>query len=422
VDVNLQKETIQNEAVAKWIANDKKGTTEIITGLGKTFLALKALYTMPKNQQDTLHLFLAEQKDREQDLIKDIVKFNSVYKCNVMADYNLQFQCYQTVRNWKNFKLGLVIADEIHDSMSVENYKFYANNSYNSLIGLTALFNGDTSYFIGDKPEFEEIFKKRVVTKQELLDYVAPICYTYTVDQGQVEGTSRKLNIFVVETELDSVTKNIESGSKTHAFMSTEALAYDYAAKKVNFALDMKQGLLEDYYKYNESKNLILFRASAKRCKLLYNLPSKIKATQSILKTLVDKTVVFSNSLDALTEVTPWVVSSKKNDSQNESIRTMFDFGTIKTIGSFKKLKQGANLEKADNCILMSYYSTEVDFVQRIGRLRQNMNKVGNVFIMVTKNTQEEVWLSKMMENATQYNIFKGPLTECLNKYNSLNA
>jgi superfamily II DNA or RNA helicase len=422
VDVNLQKDKIQNEAVAKWTANDKKGTTEIITGLGKTFLALKALYTMPKNQQDTVHLFLAEQKDRQQDLIKDVVKFNAIYKCNVMADYNLQFQCYQTVRNWKGYKLGLVIADEVHDSMSVENYKFYINNSYNSLLGLTALFNGDTTYFIGDRPELEEIFGKRLITKQDLLDHVAPICYTYTVDQGQIEGTSRKLNIFVVETELDPVTKNVECGSKTHTFMSTETLAYEYAAKKVNLALNMKQGLLEDYYKYNESKNLNLFRASAKRCKLLYNLPSKIKTTQSILKFLVDKTVVFSNSLDALTEVTPWVVSSKKTDTQNESVRTMFDCGTIKTIGSFKKLKQGANLEKADNCILMSYYSTEIDFVQRIGRLRQHMDKVGNVFVLVTKNTQEEVWLSKMMENATQYNIFKGNLTDCLIKYKDPDA
>jgi hypothetical protein len=70
---------------------------------------------------------------------------------------------------------------------------------------------------------------------------------------------------------------------------------------------------------------------------------------------------VFSNSFGQLLLVTPWVLSSKKTDTQNESV-SMFDCGTIKTIDCLKK-KQGANLEKTDNLHLMSYYSTS-DFVQ----------------------------------------------------------
>tara|TARA_R110000851_G_scaffold315229_2_gene477552 strand:- start:4146 stop:4385 length:240 start_codon:yes stop_codon:yes gene_type:complete len=74
----------------------KKGTCQIITGLGKTFISLHALYTMPKGD-DKIHLFLAEQKDRVKDLREDILKYNKLFNRDVLNDYNLQFQCYQTV-------------------------------------------------------------------------------------------------------------------------------------------------------------------------------------------------------------------------------------------------------------------------------------------------------------------------------------
>jgi len=61
-------------------------------------------------------------------------------------------------------------------------------------------------------------------------------------------------------------------------------------------------------------------------------------------------------------------------------------------------LKQGANLKGADNVIMMSYYSSSIDMIQRIGRLRKNGNKKGNVFIFVTVGTQEEKWFKKMTE------------------------
>ena len=148
MEINEQKNNIQNEALLAWQSNNKCGTTEMITGVGKTFLALKALYTMPKHDQDTIHLFLAEQKDRLDDLIKDIAKFNVINDCNVMEDYNLQFQCYQTVYKWKEFQLGLVICDEIHDSLTPEYFNFYLNNTFEAILGLSAKVPNITNYTI----------------------------------------------------------------------------------------------------------------------------------------------------------------------------------------------------------------------------------------------------------------------------------
>lgn len=416
MDINQRKDQVQNECLTKWITSDKTGTAEIITGAGKTFLGLKALYTMSKHT-DVTHVFLAEQKDREIDLEADIIKFNKLNNCDVHRDYDLKFACYQTVRNWSGYKLGLVIADEIHDSMTPENYKFYINNSFNSIIGLTAKFDGKLQYAIKNNETLKSFFGENIVSKLDMLNKVAPVIFKYNTDQGQSEGTSRLLNIYIVESNIDVNNKNVESGNATSRFWQSEEGAMKYANKNVNMALALQPFPNEDYYVYEERRNLAIFKASLKRCSLIYDLPTKIATAEKLLKTILGKTIVFSNSLKAVKKVTPHVVASSNSDTENAVNRTMFDEDDIKVIGSFKKLKQGANLERADNVILMSYYSTEIDFIQRIGRLRQNKNLVGNVFVLVTKDTQEEVWLSKMMASSTNYRVVRGTLEECTNKY-----
>jgi len=422
MELNERKSAIQDEAVLKWSINNKIGTAEIITGLGKTFLALKALYTMPRHDLDTIHLFLAEQRDREVDFLKDVAKFNEIFKRDVFKDYNVQFHCYQTVRNWKGYKLGLVICDEIHDSISIENYKFYLNNEYKAILGLTALFKGDLIYWVNEDHDLYKSFGKGSISKQEMLDKIAPIVYKYNTNQGQKEGTSRKLNIYKINTSLDNTLKIVPAGSKDKPFYQTESAAYAYIDKRYNEVSEMKQGLLEDFYKFQERKNLQLYQAINKRCKLLYELPHKIIVAKVVLATVKGKTVIFGNSLENLKKITPNVVSSKNAESANNNIRRLFEEGVIKVIGSFKKLIQGANLKEVDNCIIMSYYSTEVKFIQMIGRLRQNANKDGNVFIFITKGTQEEVWASKMLENSTEYNIIECEgVTDAMSKYRNNN-
>ena len=422
MEINELKDQIQNQALEVWKKTGKESTCEIITGLGKTFLALKALYTMPKYDQDTVHLFLAEQKDRELDLNKDIEKFNKIYNCDVYKDYNLQFFCYQTVRRWEGYTLGLVIADEIHDSISPENYKFYLNNKIDSILGLTALFNGEQLYTIKKDATIRQYFRKDMVSKSEMLEYVAPIRFKYNVNQGQKEGTSRKLNIYIVESDLNYLDKTIKAGNSTTPFYQTEKAAYAYIEKLYNNVINMTQGLLEDFYKFQEKRKLQTYAIINRRCKLLYNLPSKIYNTNTILSVIKGKTIIFGNSLEQLNKITKNVVSSKNTDQENNKLRQLFDDGLIHIIGSFKKLVQGANLEKVDNCIIMSYYSTEHKFIQMIGRLRQNKDLAGNVFILMTKNTQEVTWMAKMIENAVEYNMFNGTLQECLNKYKEDNG
>jgi ERCC4-related helicase len=69
----------------------------------------------------------------------------------------------------------------------------------------------------------------------------------------------------------------------------------------------------------------------------------------------------------------------------------------------------------------MSYYSTDKDLIQRIGRLRDN-GEIGNIFIIRTKETQEEIWFERMMENVNNLNlIYCTDVEDCLTKLKKKN-
>ena len=395
--LNELKDKIQKEALVKWLENDKKGTAELATGVGKTILALHALYTMDKD--DTIHLFLAETTERKKDLLNDIKKFNHLFNCDVVNDYNLKFYCYQTVYKWKDKQFGLIIADEIHDSLSPKYSEFYLNNEYKSILGLSATVDRKTKY--------EE--NGNVFSKGQLLDKIAPSIFKYTIGEGQNEGVSRKLNIYVINHQLEEVEKTVKAGSLKNSFLQTEKASYDYWDKE-----HKRSWFIED----PEMKTLKIRITSHKRSNLLFNLPSKVNIVKKLLNNLEGKTVIFGNSLEALLKITPNVVSSKNSEDKNNYIRHNFDNDKISIIASFKKLKQGANLNSVDNCVIHSYYGVEKDIIQRVGRLRQNGDKVGNVFIILTTGTQEEVWFQKMMENMNDFTIINcNDINDCIKKY-----
>lgn len=386
-----KKDKIQKRALNAWKKQNKHGTCRIVTGLGKTFVGLHALYTMPKNH-DIIHLFLAEVTDRKRDLYKDIKKYNKIFNRDVLNDYNLEFHCYQSAYKWKNKSFGLVIADEISDSLTPAYMQFYKNNNYDALIGLTAYVNRSTLYTLenGD-----------ILTKGMILDKVAPVCFNYSLTTASEEKTIRKLNINIINNTLNKTEKVVKSGSKLKPFYQVETKAYDYWNHRFNSALYYVENLdtsdmsINDIAKANQRRDREIAISSRKRSEILYNSINKIKATKELLKHLKSKTLLFSNSLDSLLKITSNVISSRNSEKENRLIREKFDKGKIEVIGSFKKLKQGANLVDLDNVIMLSYYGVSGDFIQRAGRLRDD-GTVGNIFIFLTRDTQEEKWFNKM--------------------------
>lgn len=406
-----KKDKIQKQAIKAWIDCGKQGTLEMITGIGKTFCALHALYTMPKND-GKIHLFLAEVTDRENDLHKDILKYNQIFNRNVLKDYDLEFYCYQTVYKWKNKSFGLVIADELHDSLSSSYSKFYFNNKYDAIIGLSATINKTITY-TDDNGKY--------YTKGDLLNQIAPICFKYNLKQAKEDKTTRKLKITVIKTKLDNTNKYIVAGNARKRFYQTEVAAYSYWDKEFKKSININEfnefGILDN--DKVEEKNRKIMITSSKRKNIIYNSLEKIQVCKILLSKINSKTIVFGNSLDSLLKVTKNVVSSRNKDEVNDKIKDLFNNNKIKEIGSFKKLKQGTNLSGLDVVILMSYYGTSLDWIQRIGRLRDD-GTIGNVIILLTEESQEITWFNNMLQESGDLDItYYNNINEYINeRYN----
>lgn len=386
---------IQDVAVATWDKTGRKGTINLSTGIGKTFCFIKATRLLPRGSRI---LFLAETSQREFDLKKDIKFFDDIYGYNLKSRHNLTFMCYQSSYKLTGTEWDLVCADEIHMSLTPQYVKFYENNTYKHILGLSATVDRNTKYEI----DGEEI------SKGLWIDQHAPVIFKYNLNQAVKDGTTKKLRIFIINHALDGLNKNIKAGTKQAPFMTTEKDNYDYWDSQFKKALFLPDG---------QVKTFKIRTTSAARAKVLYTLPSKVTAVKKLISELQGKTLVFGNSIDILELVTPYVISNKRTDKENAEIRKWFDDGAIDSIGSFKMLKQGANLKNLDNTILMSYYSKELDMIQAIGRQRVSDN-IGNIFIYVTAGTQEVKWYKKAMENINNYEEIHCTSTDdCIQKY-----
>jgi len=392
------RERIQEEAFAQWKDKGEKGTIQAITGIGKTFIALKAVAEMDPNDRI---LFLAETRQRERDFKKEIDKFSDLYGVD-FTEYNIEIMCYQSAYKRRGMTHDLVIADEIHDSLTPKYSRYYANNTYYKIMGLSATIDDGEIWFSED----------RSTTKLKMLSEIAPICYIYNIEDGQREGTTRPLDVFVLHHRLGTV-RNVLAGTKKKPFMTTEQGSYEYWDKRFK----------RSFFVEPDKRELQMALASRKRAAMLYTLPSKVVMVNKLLENLKGKTLIFGNDLKALEQITSNVVRAarkgekvKEIEKRNERIREQFDKGEIDVIASFKMLKQGANLKNVDNVIVMSYYGKQRDLLQRIGRLRKEGNKIGTVIIPVTVGTQEVKWFESMTDGISLNTIPCLSLDELISK------
>lgn len=294
--------------------------------------------------------------------------------------------CYQSAYKhtlqdiFGNRNPTLVVCDEIHELLTPQRYQFVSNIDLSNclVLGLSATIDHKTVYKHG-----EEEYRKT-----ELLDKFAPICFRYTVKQGQEEETARKLEIYVIRHKLNKA-KNIMAGSKEKQFLTSEELNYEYLSREFKKSLFLPTS--------SKNRDFLIRNAASRRAKFLYNLPSKIEACKTLLKQIQGKTLIFGNSVDSLLEITPNVIAGKVKGYEN--ILSDFKSGKISVAGAFKILEQGENIPDLDNLVLLSYYGKTKGWIQRIGRLRKS-NHVGRVFVFLTEGTQEEVWFRNMIEDS----------------------
>lgn len=371
---------IQYEAVLSLKESDWIGTVCMATGLGKTFVAFKYLYELKNrgliNKDDEIW-FLAETTTRERTFIEESEKFSKVYATEShnflpFNDFNIHFYCYQSQPEGNP---KVIIADEVHESLTPIYKKVYDNN-YTYLLALSATIPQNLQVYRDDEDNN--------LTKGELLELIAPIKFYYPLNSAVNDGILSPYKTTVIKHELDSLKNNITEKTKDKTWLTTERKYYSYRRSVVMNPFKNK------FYKGKLAKEM---------CRLLWNLESKAEVVKKLLPTLEGKTIIFGVELKLLDLITDNVVKggNKKQEIVNNQLITDFNNGDINVIAAAKKLKQGITLEGVTNCIIVSYYKESWHMIQQLGRIvRFVPEKLANLYIIKTNDTYEDKWFDKI--------------------------
>ena len=364
---------IQDSAVESCL-HSNRNTLCLATGVGKTITAFKYLYELRKagKLQDELVWFMAETTTRERTLIEESTAYEQIFGTNPLKDFNLKFHCYQAKPVGAPY---VIIADEIHESLTPKYQEVYENNA-SYVLGLSATIPRNLRVHRDD--ETNEL------TKGELLASIAPMSFYYPLSSAISDGILSPYHTTVIEHGLDEVNQTIANKTKTKQWMSTEAKYFSYRN------MVMGNPRMTQFYKQHCARQM---------CRMLWNLPSKADVIKALLPTLTGKTIIFGVELSLLESITDNVVrgGGKAQESKNTKLIDDFNAGRISVIAAAKKLKQGITLEGVTNCIIVSYYKESWHAVQQLGRIvRFVPGKQANLYIMRTARTYETKWFDNL--------------------------
>lgn len=362
--IDKTRENIQIEAFNNWKAFNCKGTVLIPTGVGKSFVAIKAILYVKEliginNPINILHL--SERVIRKDTFEKEITTYQELYQKDVRNNITIHYYRYQGYSSIPtNIVYDLVICDEVHESLCPTYFDVYYRIKYNRIIGLTALIPNN-SYDLPDGS---------TISKWKLVQIHTPICYNCTLKTSLKVSASRSNNLFFIKCKLT------DAELLHYKQLSSDILLYKNTLKSKTL------GNLRALFLNNTEQKL-------KVCDMLIRMNNYHKLPS----------VMFTTDLNPLKKLLPDSYLSGANKNKYKTIFSAFN-KIFYTIGSYKILKQGINLGELDNCILVASNNAnlKLDTIQRTGRLRKSENKSGNVIVIVNEDTLELNYIFKISE------------------------
>lgn len=363
---------IQKDAVNSLLDKDKdvlSGTLLMGTGTGKTKVAIDAIKALNQYLGHLSRVLWVTPTERLRDV--DAPAEFDKWKA-VEEKENTTFLCYNSLSKLQNEEYDICIFDECHH-ITENNIQFIFANKIKRLVCVTATF-----------PEDE--------VKAEIIQRLAPIRFTYSLEDAVEDEIVKKINIHVCYVPLEDETKDIEVKTNNYHFWTTEKRQYEYYSKEVE---KYKHVYFSDP---TEKKKDLWFGKIGRRSNFIYTLPSKIRAAKKFLLTLPEDepVLVYGKRVKAIDQLGMGTYHSKRKTSDDLDA---FCSGESKRLAVVDGLNEGANLPHLKTIVVMSLDSKKLNLTQRVGRaVRKDGDHEANVYIFVSKGTQDEIWFRKAMQ------------------------
>jgi len=347
------KDEIQQEAL-KAVGDKKRCSVGVSMGVGKTLIGL---LHMAANYTDyAKFLVVAPKKSIFQSWREDAVKFKLDYLLE-----HITFTTYISLGKQSN-DFDCIYLDECHSLLY--SHEPWLNEYKNKILGLT-----------GTPPKVQNS------EKGEMVSEFCPVVYKYVVDTAIDDKILNDYVIMLHPVDLDKKkTLKVERNGKV--WFTSEDASYDYWTNRLENA--------------RNSKEQHMMRIM--RMKALMGFPSKDIEAAKLLRSIEDKCILFANTHKQADKLCSH--SYHSDNSNSELNLEKFKSGEINKLSAVLQLNEGVNIPDLKEGIIMHAYGNERKSSQRIGRmLRLNPDDRSIVHILYYRNTIDEVWVRKALED-----------------------
>lgn len=226
----------------------------------------------------------------------------------------------------------------------------------------------------------------------------------YSLDDAVDDDVVTDYHIQIIQFALDSITKNVQAGRKGAYFMTTEHQGYAYKDQQLRQVM------------YSNNPNLIKFKM-LDRMRFIYNLPSKMKLAQEVLKAIPEdkKVIIFCGSINHANMMCQHRYHSKTTSKDWDD----FCAGKINRISVVQSVSEGVNVPGLDYAVLMQVQSESLHTIQKLGRILRKSDdptKVGKAIILEAVGTQDSKWVANAIESFDKSKIDYLSANQLLNK------
>lgn len=359
---NSKREQIQQEALDKAKQRNRCGLA-ISMGVGKTYIGLMHMdWYLKEVNPDATFLVVAPKRSVFTSWYEEMDKFGLSYlkdRVTVTTYLSLTKQ---------SLLYDVLYLDECHSLLY--SHELWLNSYGGKIVGLT-----------GTPPRFAKSEKGEMVSR------FCPIIFSYITDDAVDDRILNDYRIVVHKVNLNRLSTH-EVSTKKGTWTTSEYENYKYWTGKIAGARNPQ----EDRY----------FRIARMRALMEYR--SKERYASKLMEDIDGKFIVFCNTQDQAERLCTH--SYHSNNPDNETNLEQFKDGSIQRLSCVLQLSEGINIPNLRNAIILHAYGNERKSAQRIGRvLRLNPDEIATVHILMYKDTIDETWVEKALQDFDQDKI-----------------
>lgn len=359
----MKRNLIQAEATEAIVKNNYNGVVDISPRVGKSKILIDSI----KDKFDWNIVILSPYKPIQDSWNNEFVKWK------VPSEINIVNLCTKSVNKIQE-NLDLLIIDEIQ-TLSVNQIDWIKKKKPKRILGLTGTYNKETEILISRTLLLKTIFK-------------------YSIDSAINDNIISNFEIILVECELNSTIKNVESGSKHYRKLVSEKEHYNYLT--TNFDKFNKLSITNAHF---ESLRNYFVR---ERTNLIYNSPTKLNVAKKIVEN-IKRCLVFSSRVEHAGFLAG---DTYHNKNKKENNLEKFIERSIDKLGVCETINMGVTIPVLKRAVIHQLKSSSEMSLQKILRTcNLEDDEVAKIYVTYYKDTVDYNWVNRALESVNSGRI-----------------